>query len=59
MDFGNDLIGCTFSKDYTCFFIYPIGIEFLCLDSFVQVSFVLWPIDIRFTIAKNITLFIR
>ena len=57
MDFGSNYIGGTISEDYTCLFIFPIGIEIVYFNADIQISFILWPFNFTIGFGKNRTLF--
>ncbi len=56
MDLGNQYIGCTFSENYTCIFIFPFGIEVMYFADF-QISFTFALVNFTIGFGKNRTLF--
>ena len=58
MEFGNEYIGCTIDKEYISFYLFPLGIEIVQFGyQDLELNLILWPINIKFGIVKNRTLF--
>jgi hypothetical protein len=58
MEFGNEYIGCTIDKGYISFYLFPLGIEIVQFGyQDLELNLILWPINIKFGIGKNRTLF--
>ena len=51
-----DLVGCEFSKDYICLYMYPIGFE-VFIDNGISISVTLFKFEINLTLGLNYTLF--
>ena len=57
MEFGNKYVGCSLHKDYSNFYIYPLGIELYFFNQDIELSFIVWPLQITFGIGRNKSLF--
>tara|TARA_R110002012_G_scaffold257642_1_gene437906 strand:+ start:457 stop:633 length:177 start_codon:yes stop_codon:yes gene_type:complete len=57
MNLGNNYVGLTTSEGYQCVKIFPFGIELCMFEEYVEIAFVIGPIEFSLTLKKNNTLF--
>lgn len=57
MNLGNNYVGLTTDEGYQSIRIFPFGVELCMFNQYIEIAFVVGPIEFNFTLKKNITLF--